>query len=359
MVLHSGTSQAGPFRLPRSAFRSAASRRAGKRSVRAASFHRELLRKPRMEPHCRSRYLPSMRARDAIELCCLAAIWGASFLFMRIAAPELGPVTLIWLRVSIAALCLVPLATLRTRAERRARLVPVAVVGLINSAIPFCLLAYATLFVTAGMASILNATSPLWGAVIAHCWIKDRLTPSRVLGLLIGFGGVVFLVWGRASFRAGGAGLAVAAAMGATFLYGIAATYTKRTLAGTNPLVLAAGSQLAAALFLAPGAIALWPSHPVSAQAWGAVLGLGVVCTALAYVLYFRLIATIGPARAIAVTFLIPPFALLWGGLFLGESLSARTVAGAAVILFGTGLVTGLMKPLGEKHRGAIHKEAA
>jgi drug/metabolite transporter (DMT)-like permease len=226
----------------------------------------------------------------------------------------------------------------------RGRLFPVALVGVINSAIPFCLLAYATLSVTAGLASILNATSPLWGALVAHAWLKDRLTRSRALGLAIGFGGVVFLVWGRASFRAGGAGLAVAAAMAATLSYGVAASYTKRKLTGVDPLAVAAGSQLAAAVLLAPAALLLWPAHPVSPRAWGAVVGLGIACTAFAYVLYFRLIAHVGPARAIAVTFLIPPFALAWGGLILGEPLTARTVAGACVILAGTALATGLVK---------------
>jgi drug/metabolite transporter (DMT)-like permease len=285
-----------------------------------------------------------MRARDGIELVVLAALWGASFLFMRIAAPELGPVALIWLRVGIAAAFLVPVAALRARRALRGRLVPIAVVGAINSAVPFCLLAYATLSVTAGLASILNATSPLWGALVAHYWLGDRLTRSRALGLAVGLAGVVVLVWGRASFRPGGAGLAVAAALAATLSYGVAASYTKRKLTGVNPLAVAAGSQLAAALLLAPAALALWPAHPVSPRAWGAVVGLGVACTALAYVLYFRLIASVGPARAIAVTFLIPPFALAWGGLFLGEPLTARTAVAACVILAGTALATGLVK---------------
>jgi drug/metabolite transporter (DMT)-like permease len=226
-------------------------------------------------------------------------------------------------------------------------------------------LAYATLSVTAGLASILNATSPLWGALVAHYWLKERLTPMRALGLAVGFGGVVFLVWGRVAFTPGGAGLAVAAAMAATLSYGIAASYTKRRLTGVNPLAVAAGSQLAAALLLAPGAFLLWPAHPVSPRAWGAVLGLGVACTAFAYVLYFRLIAHVGPARAIAVTFLIPLFALAWGGLFLGEPLTPRTVVGACVILTGTALATGLVKsPLREarrtdpQHRGNTRTEA-
>ena len=285
-----------------------------------------------------------MRTRDGIELVVLAAVWGASFLFMRVAAPELGPVALIWLRVGIAAACLLPAAALRSRGALRGRLLPVAVVGVINSAVPFCLLAYATLSVTAGLASILNATSPLWGAVVAHFWLKDRLTRSRALGLAVGFGGVVLLVWGRASFRSGGAGLAVAAALAATLSYGVAASYTKRKLAGVDPLALAAGSQVAAAVVLAPAALLLWPAHQVSPRAWGAVLGLGVACTAFAYVLYFRLIAHVGPARAIAVTFLIPPFALAWGGIVLREPLTARTLGAACVILAGTALATGLVK---------------
>jgi len=285
-----------------------------------------------------------MRPRDVLELLVLAAVWGASFLFMRVAAPELGPVPLVALRVGIASLCLVPIALFRTRGALRGRLAPIAVIGAINSALPFCLLSYATLSVTAGLASILNATSPLWGALVAHVWLRDRLTPARVLGLVLGLAGVGVLVWGRASFRPGGSGLAVVAALAATLSYGVAASYTKRRLAGVNPLALAAGSQLAAALLLAPAALLLWPDHPISARAWAAVLGLGVACTAFAYVLYFRLIAHVGPARAIAVTFLIPPFAIAWGGLLLGEPLTARMIAGACVVLAGTALTVGLVK---------------
>ena len=144
-----------------------------------------------------------MRTSDAVELVVLAAIWGASFLFMRIAAPELGPVALMALRVGIAASLLVAALALRGGlAALRGRLLHVVVVGAINSTLPFCLLAYATLSMTAGLTSILNATSPLWGALVAHLWLKDRLTRSRTLGLAIGCAGVAFLVWGRASFKA-------------------------------------------------------------------------------------------------------------------------------------------------------------
>ena len=228
-----------------------------------------------------------MRPSDVLELIVLAALWGASFLFMRVAAPAFGPVALIAVRVGIAALVLLPVLALR-------------------GGLP-----------------------------------KLR---GRVLGLALGFAGVAFLFWGRASFKPGGAGLAVAAALAATLSYGVAASYAKRRLAGVDPLAVAAGSQLAAALLLLAPAAALWPSRPVGPTAWGAVLGLGVACTAVAYVLYFRLIAHVGPARAIAVTFLIPPFAITWGALFLGETLTPRTIAGAAIVLAGTALATGLVK---------------
>ena len=286
-----------------------------------------------------------MRSSDVLELIVLAALWGASFLFMRVAAPAFGPVALIAVRVGIAALVLLPVLALRGGLPKlRGRVWPVIVIGAINSALPFCLLAYAMLSVTAGLAAILNATSPLWGALVAHFWLKDRLDRGRVLGLALGFAGVAFLFWGRASFKPGGAGLAVAAALAATLSYGVAASYAKRRLAGVDPLAVAAGSQLAAALLLLAPAAALWPSRPVGPTAWGAVLGLGVACTAVAYVLYFRLIAHVGPARAIAVTFLIPPFAITWGALFLGETLTPRTIAGAAIVLAGTALATGLVK---------------
>jgi drug/metabolite transporter (DMT)-like permease len=282
---------------------------------------------------------------SAVELFVLAALWGASFLFMRVGAPELGPVPLIALRVGIAAAVLAPFAFARgARGHLRGRAGPVFLVGLLNSALPFCLIAYATLSLTSGMAAILNATSPLAGAVVARLWLGDRLGPVRALGLALGVAGVVVLVWGRASLAPGGAGLAIAASLAATLSYGVAASYTKVYGAGVDALSLAAGSQLAAAVLLAPAALALWPAHAISGRAWLSVALLAVFCTAIAYVLYFRLIAHVGPARAITVTFLVPPFAVLWGAVILGETLSPRMIAGAAVVLAGTALATGLVR---------------
>lgn len=291
-----------------------------------------------------------MNARDAGELALLAAVWGASFLFMRLGAGEFGPLALACLRCAGAALCLVPLLFATgepglLRDHWRA----LAVVGIANSALPFLAYGYAALAITAGLSSIFNATTPLWGALIAWAWLRERLVPARALGLAIGFAGVLGLGWNSASFHAGAGGVssggAVLACLAATLLYGASANYTRQRLDGVAPLAVAAGSQLAAALALAPLAVWRWPSRPPSATAWIAVVLLAVVCTGLAYLLYFRLIAHVGAARALAVTFLIPAFALLWGALFLAEPATPAMLTGCAVILLGTALATGLLRP--------------
>jgi drug/metabolite transporter (DMT)-like permease len=236
----------------------------------------------------------AMKPRDLLDLLLLAALWGGSFLFMRVAAPEFGPQALIELRVGIAAVFLLVVLAARGRLGLlRAHAVPMTVIGVINSALPFTLLAYATLSVTAGFASLLNATSPLWGAIVAWIWLRERLTPWRIAGLAIGFAGVLLLAWGKVSFKPSGSGLAIAAALVATLSYGIAASYTRRRLAGVDPLAVATGSQIGAALVLAPLALLAWPARPVSAAAWASVVVMGVACTGIAYILYFRLTGTL------------------------------------------------------------------
>lgn len=283
-----------------------------------------------------------MKPRDLRDLLLLAALWGGSFLFMRVAVPELGPLALIELRVLIAALVLLPFLAMRRGLGLLVRhAVPMTVLGVINSALPFCLFAYAMLSVSAGFASILNATTPLWGALVAWLWLGERLAPRRIAGLAMGFAGIVVLSWGKASFVPGGSGMALLAAMAATLSYGVAASYARRRLEGVDALAVATGSQLGAALVLAPLALAWWPEQPVSAAAWASTVVMGVASTGIAYVLYFRLIERAGPSRAITVTFLVPVFAVIWGALVLGETLSAQMVAGGVVILLGTALSTG------------------
>ena len=193
-----------------------------------------------------------------------------------------------------------PLLVLRGQVgELRRHWFRLLVVGLANSTLPFMLFTYAALSISAGMASIFNAATPLFGAVIAWLWLRDRPTRSGVLGLAIGFGGVLWMAWDRASFQPGGSPWAVVACLGAPLLYGISASYTKRFLTGVPSLAVAAGSLLAAALLLVVPAVIWWPPVPPSARAWGAALVLAVACTAVAYVLFFRLIANIGLCHAV------------------------------------------------------------
>lgn len=291
-----------------------------------------------------------MKQRDLIDMLVLAALWGASFLFMRLGAGEFGPVSLAAVRVAGATLCLLPLLAWRGELpalKRHWR--PIFLVGLTNSGIPFLCFSFAALSISAGLASIFNATTPLWGALIAWVWLRDRLDGWRMLGLALGFAGVLGLAWEKASFRPGVDGLAtgwaVLAVLAATLLYGFSANFTKKRLTGVPSMALATGSQLSSTLALAVPGVLLWPARTPGAGAWAAALGLAVLCTGVAYVLYFRLIGRVGPARAMAVTYLIPAFAMLWGALFLHEPVTPAMMAGGAVILAGTALATGLWRP--------------
>ena len=280
------------------------------------------------------------------ELIALAAIWGASFLFMRLGAGEFGPVALSAVRVAGAALVLLPLLLWRGQwGEVRRHWRAIFLVGLTNSALPFLFFSYAALGISAGLSSIFNASTPLWGALIGWWWLRDRPSGPRALGLAIGFAGVIGLAWEKASFHPGGSGWAVVACLGAAMLYGLSANYTKKRLQGVAPMAVAAGSQLSAALALAVPALLWWPAAMPSGRAWLMVALLALLCTGLAYLMYFRLIAHVGAANAIAVTFLIPAFAVLWGWLFLGEPLTAAMAIGCAVILLGTALATGVITP--------------
>lgn len=286
-----------------------------------------------------------LKTLDLIELLTLAAIWGASFLFMRLGAHEFGPVPLVALRVGIASLVLLPLLAVRQGlGEMLRHWRPLLVVALLNSALPFALFSYAALSITAGLSSILNATTPLWGALVAWAWLRQGLTPLRVLGLALGFAGVVFLAWEQASFKPGGSGFAVLACLAAALSYGIAASFTKKRLAAVSPLTVATGSQCFATLMLFGPAVWLWPASPPSARAWLGAVALAVLCSALAYILFFRLMSRIGPTNTIAVTFLIPGFAVLWGYVFLGEAFTPRMALGCAIVLLGTALAVELIK---------------
>ena len=290
-----------------------------------------------------------MPVASIIDFVLLAAIWGSSFLFMRFAITDFGVVPATAMRVAIAAVFLFPLVVWRGQAaEFRRHWKAICLIGVINSGLPFLLFAFALLSISTGLSAILNAAVPLFGALVAWVWLKDRPTGSRVLGLAIGFLGVAMLAWNKASFQPGASGIApawaVLACLVATVSYGIAASATKRYLTGIPPLVNAAGSQVGATLALDLPALWLAPQRMPGQLAWLAVMTVGVLCTGVAYILYFRLIQNTGPAKALTVTFAIPVFAVIYGAIFLDERVTSWMVVCGVVIVCGTALASGLLK---------------
>lgn len=279
-----------------------------------------------------------------LEFVLLAALWGASFLLMRLGASEMGAVPAAGVRVGVAMVVLLPVMWWAGHARAlRTHLAPVLVVGVLNSALPFALFAYAVLSITTGLSAILNATVPLFGALVAWAWLKERPSGTKMLGLAIGFVGVALLSWGKASFKPGGSGWAVMACLLATLCYGVSASYTKRFLTGVPPLATAAGSQIGATLGLLLPTLWLWPAGTISPQAWLGVISAGVFCTALAYILFFRLIERAGPSKTLTVTFMIPLFALFYGAVLANEAITSWMVGCGVLILVGIGLATGLV----------------
>ena len=284
-----------------------------------------------------------MKAKDFVDLVLLAAVWGASFLFMRMGAPEFGVVALVQLRMLIGALFLLPILHFRIGfKELSGNWRPLTMLGFLNSAIPFLLLSYATLYVTAGFSSVINATAPMWGAVVAWLWFSERLRTTGVIGLIIGFLGVAVLAGDTKSLASPGATLAAISAVGGAFFYGIGVNYAKRYTKHMKSLSVATGSMLFPAVILAPFAIFFWPDAMPSLRAWGAIVAMGTASSGFAYILYFRLIANVGPAKAITVAYLIPVFAVIWGAIFIDETVTALMTVGCLIIFLGTALVTGV-----------------
>jgi drug/metabolite transporter (DMT)-like permease len=286
-----------------------------------------------------------MRARDVADLVALGFLWGASFLFMRIAGPEFGAFALVEVRVAIAAVVLLPLLVVRGQtSDLTGNWTALGILGIHNTALPFFLLTWATLFLSAGIGGILNATAPIFAAVIAWAWMGEKLSVSRTAGLLVGTIGVWLLVRDKVGASMGDTTLAVIAALGASFLYGIGGNFTRRYASHVKPLAVATGSQVGAAIVLLPVAFVTWPDTPISTRAWVAAVLMGLFSTALAYILYFRLIANVGPIKAITVTYLIPLFAMVLGALVIDEPITSSMAAGCAVILLGTALATGMLR---------------
>jgi len=281
--------------------------------------------------------------RNVLDLVILSAVWGASFLFMRIATPEFGAIAMIELRATIALAFLLPFFVARAALpELRAHWKPICFVGTFTTAVPFCCLAWATLSLTAGSVAIVNATTPMFGALVAWLWLGERLAIRQVAGLLLGFAGVVVLLGDRIGATGSQAVAGALTALVASSMYGLGANFTRRYLDRVSSITVATGSMMTASLLLLPGAILTWPSQPVAPEAWLSVVVMGIASTGIAYLLFFRLLRHVGPARALTVTYLVPVFAMLWGGIFLAEPVTGWMLAGGTITLIGTSLTTGL-----------------
>jgi drug/metabolite transporter (DMT)-like permease len=281
-----------------------------------------------------------VRRSDVARLVALAAIWGASFIFIRVLAPALGPILTAASRVLIAGTVLVLYCRAAGHsADLHRYWRQYAVIGVVNSSLPFVLYAFAALHIPASYSVILNSTTPLFTALLAVPFLGERLTWAKIAGLVAGAVGVALVS------RAGPVvpdlwfGAAVAACLGATLCYAVSSIYMKKHAAGAKPLAIAGWSQVFAGLVLLPVLPFAPPPGPITPLIVANVLGLALVCSSIAYVLYYRLIADVGPTRALTVAFLMPAFGMLWGALLLAETITWPMIAGCALIVGGTGAV--------------------
>lgn len=285
-----------------------------------------------------------MSSADTLRLILLSSLWGLSFIFMRVAVPEFGPIPLILVRMGVGALLLFPLLLgagyLKLVWENKRELF---LLGLVNHVLPFCLLALATTRLEAGFTSLINATTPIFTALIGALFFMTPVQRQQYIGLAIALLGVYILSANRLDFALGGDGWFILAVLGATFCYGIATNYSKTRLAHLPVRVLASGSVAMSALILLIPGLILWPSEPISALAWGNALGLAALSTTVAFLLYFGLISSAGATATSTVTFLVPVSALIWGFVLLGEVLTLQMLIGMVITLLGTAIATRIL----------------
>lgn len=273
-------------------------------------------------------------------LLLLAALWGGSFLFIKIGAPALGPLVLIELRVLLAGITLIILArATRHKIRISHRWWQYLILGVTNAAIPFTLISIAELRLDAGLAAILNATTPMFTALTTWFWSKERLNQKKLYGIILGFVGVGVLVGWDGNTHGRQFWLYPSLSLIAALFYAVAGVFSSRHFRGEKPLDMAIGQQFGATLLLLPFSLATLPHEIPSPVVMSSVLGLAVLCTAVAYLFYFALIHSVGPLKTLTVTFLVPVFGVIWGGLFLGESITARLVVGLLIILSSVALV--------------------
>lgn len=290
----------------------------------------------------RSASSPTVSLLDLAAIAGLAALGGASFLFIRVAAPEFGPFALMGTRVTIAGLLLVALAgvsgqSIAFRENWRRYLV----LGILYGAIPYSLIAWAAIHIPASMAAVLNATTPMFSALVSVFWLREPLTAIRVLGLLIGMTGVAITVgWTPGSFRTDLLPWTLCMLLSALF-YSLGSIYAKKALQRAPAFGVAFGQQFGAAVFLLPGALLAWPASPPSGRAITALLLLALLATALTSYFFFALVARIGPTRTLSGLYFVPLFGVTFGHLFLDEPIGWSLLTGLGVILTGVYLVMG------------------
>ena len=284
-----------------------------------------------------------MRPRDFAGLVVLSVLWGGSFLLIRVAVPALGPFVLVELRVGVAAVALILYAlTIGRMPKIRTRWKSFLVLGFLNTAMPFCLISTAEIHLTASLAAILNSTTVMFTAIVATVWMGDVLTARKAIGILLGIAGVTVLVgWDPLPLN-GGVLLAVAAMLIASLSYALGATYAKQSFSGIPPLGMAIGQLCGAVVLLAPLAAVSVPAEAPSFVVALSILGLALLSTAVAYLIYFRLIENVGPTSTVTVTLLVPVFGLLFGILLLDEPFGVGTLAGLGIILLSVVLISGI-----------------
>ena len=288
-----------------------------------------------------------MNRADWLILFALAIIWGGAFFFIHVAVHAMPPLTYVWLRLSIAALGLIVFLKLRGEPLGLPMAVwkPMILLSILNNVVPFILFGWSQQQIASGLASILNATTPIWGVVAAHLFTRDeRMTPARIGGVLLGFGGVAMMI-APSLGNLGGAALPQLACVVASLSYALAAVYARRfRQMGLKPLSVTTGQLAAGAVIMLPIALLVdrpWTLAMPGLAAWAALAALALVCTSFAYVLYFRLIDRAGATNALLVTLLVPPTAILLGGLFLGEQLAAQDFLGLGLIALGLAAIDG------------------
>jgi drug/metabolite transporter (DMT)-like permease len=298
-----------------------------------------------------------MSRTDWTILLILSVLWGGSFFFIGIAIYSVQPLTLVLLRVTLAAIFLWAWRILRGErlAVPRSTLFAFLVLAVLNNVLPFILFAWAQRTIPSGLASILNATTPIWGVIVAHVFTADeKATPAKVAGVLLGFAGVAVMIGADLLGQIGTDVLAQLACLIATLCYGLAGVWGRRFHGlGVSPVAVSTGQFTASALVMLPLVLLFeppWRATAPTPEAWAALLGLAFFCTAVAYILYFRLLASAGATNSLLVTFLIPVTAILLGTLFLGEHLAPRHFAGIALIGLGLAAIDGrLLRLRGER----------